>query len=221
MKKINKFGFTLAEVLIVIGVIGVVSAITIPTLIDKYKEHVTVNKVKKLYSMFSQAVLMSINNNGYPNEWNVENADTAQQNTNFANYIKPYLKIVKDCGVQNNCIGYDSHQTIKRLNDREIGLNFANNGYNIVLSDGTFVFITTNSDKYCVSDGNNCATINVDLNGKKEPNTIGKDIFRIVKITPKGVDVPQNNDDCRLNSSGWSCGTYILLNGNMDYLNIK
>ena len=212
-----KVGFTLAEVLITLGVIGVVSAITIPTLINKHKEQVTVNKVKKLYSVFSQAGLMSINENGYPSEWDIKNEDVTLQNTNLAKYLKPYLKIAKDCGIENDCLGYNG-QTVKRLNGKEIG-NFIENSYKIVLSDGTFVFITQSKiNENCANDGEICGFINADLNGKKAPNTIGIDIFRIAQINSKGIGIPQNNADCRLNSNGWSCGTYILLNGNIDYL---
>ena len=39
--------FTLAEVLITLGIIGIISAITIPTLIIKYQKMVTLNKLKK------------------------------------------------------------------------------------------------------------------------------------------------------------------------------
>lgn len=42
-----KLGFTLAEVLITLGIIGVVSAITIPSLISKYEKQATVTKLKK------------------------------------------------------------------------------------------------------------------------------------------------------------------------------
>lgn len=52
----KKKAFTLAEVLITLGIIGVVAAITMPVLINKYQEIVTVTKVKKFYSLMSQAI---------------------------------------------------------------------------------------------------------------------------------------------------------------------
>ena len=48
--------FTLAEVLITLGVIGVVAAMTMPTVIKKYQEQVTVNKVKKIYSTLKMSM---------------------------------------------------------------------------------------------------------------------------------------------------------------------
>ncbi|MCM1339796.1 MAG: type II secretion system GspH family protein [Muribaculaceae bacterium] len=54
MNKTN-FAFTLAEVLITLGIIGVVAAMTIPGLMSKYREIVTVSKVKETYSILAQA----------------------------------------------------------------------------------------------------------------------------------------------------------------------
>ena len=59
-----KIGFTLAEVLITLGIIGVVAALTLPPLIENHQKQVTVNKLKKFYSLMSQAVLMWQNETG-------------------------------------------------------------------------------------------------------------------------------------------------------------
>ena len=48
MKRQN--AFTLAEVLITLAVIGIVAAITIPALVNNYRERVTVTGLKKMYS---------------------------------------------------------------------------------------------------------------------------------------------------------------------------
>ena len=86
-------GFTLAEVLITLGIIGVVAAITMPTLINNYKEKATVNKVKKFYSMMSQAYLMSVKDNEHADSWNVGNGVSSTTARQLASYFKPYLKI--------------------------------------------------------------------------------------------------------------------------------
>ena len=49
-------GFTLAETLITIGIIGVVAALTIPTIISEYQERVLVNLAKKNYSVVMNAI---------------------------------------------------------------------------------------------------------------------------------------------------------------------
>ncbi|MDR1168393.1 MAG: type II secretion system GspH family protein [Heliobacteriaceae bacterium] len=51
----KKYGFTLAEVLITLAVIGVVAALTMPALVSNYRKNVVVTRMKKFYSVFSQA----------------------------------------------------------------------------------------------------------------------------------------------------------------------
>ena len=60
----SKKGFTLAEVLITLGIIGVVAAITIPTVTSKIQEFVLKNQFRKFYSTFTQAVFGIQTKNG-------------------------------------------------------------------------------------------------------------------------------------------------------------
>ena len=46
----KKYGFTLAEVLITLGVIGVVAAMTVPNMVTKYKNNVVLTTLKKQYA---------------------------------------------------------------------------------------------------------------------------------------------------------------------------
>ena len=57
-------GFTISEVLITLGIIGVVAAMTLPTLIRRHQEKVIIAKLKKNYSTMQQAYLMAINDKG-------------------------------------------------------------------------------------------------------------------------------------------------------------
>lgn len=51
-----KKAFTLAEVLITLGIIGIIAALTLPNLIGNYKKQVVVTRMQKFYSVFNQAV---------------------------------------------------------------------------------------------------------------------------------------------------------------------
>ena len=100
-KKSGKTAFTLAEVLITLGVIGVVSAITMPTLIKNYKNHVVETRLKKFYSVFNQAIQRSIADNGEMQNWeyfsDTGNNMSAQDIKNkFNQYLKPYINIVSE-----------------------------------------------------------------------------------------------------------------------------
>ena len=66
----RKAAFTLAEVLITLGIIGVVAAMTMPTLIMQHQKKVFVTRVKQTYSIVSNALLSSVADNGAPNTWN-------------------------------------------------------------------------------------------------------------------------------------------------------
>ena len=68
----QKVAFTLAEVLITLGVIGVVAAITMPTLISNYQKHVTINRLKQTYTILYGAIKRSEADNGDLNLWNFE-----------------------------------------------------------------------------------------------------------------------------------------------------
>ena len=55
--------FTFAEVLITLGVIGIVAALTLPSVIQNYQKKITVERLKKTYSTLAQAIQMSVKDN--------------------------------------------------------------------------------------------------------------------------------------------------------------
>lgn len=90
-------GFTLAEVLITLGIIGVVAAITIPSLMTAYNKHVIETKLFKIHSTVMQAVKMAQANNGgaidlndVPTEaGNVNGFSRAKSKAVFDEYFAP------------------------------------------------------------------------------------------------------------------------------------
>ena len=96
-------GFTLAEVLITLGIIGVVAALLIPGFLSEYQKKITAVKVYKFYSMINQAVRRSVFDNGEPDYWiypgGVRLGSGGAANINYENnykfvnqYIAPYIK---------------------------------------------------------------------------------------------------------------------------------
>ncbi len=67
--KVKRFAFTLAEVLITLGIIGVVVALTIPTLMSDYRKHVVETRLEKFYSVMNQAIAQSEIDNGNKLYW--------------------------------------------------------------------------------------------------------------------------------------------------------
>ena len=71
--KIRRVAFTLAEVLITLGIIGVVAALTIPTLMANHRKQVVVTRMQKFYTTFNQAIMLAENKYGEIEYW--DNAD--------------------------------------------------------------------------------------------------------------------------------------------------
>ena len=214
--------FTLAEVLITLGIIGVVAAMTMPALLSRNQERVTVTKVKKFYSVMNQALLMAIKDYGYVDEWSFfeKDEDDNPMSDKFVSYIKPYLKLSKDCGGSSGCIGGQYYQL-----DGSPWANYASNKwyYQMILVDGSYLWIRTETSPNgmeCTHSNsgtsNVCGLIWTDINGKQPPNTIGKDVF--VFFILKNRIVPHSGKDCYASSTGWGCAAYILQNDNMNYL---
>ena len=93
----RKAAFTLAEVLIALGIIGVVAALTLPSLIAKYQEKVLVNQAKKNYALVTNAINqynMDIGANG--NDYSMF-MDAAKGTQTVAEEFAKYFKGAKLC----------------------------------------------------------------------------------------------------------------------------
>lgn len=91
-------GFTLAEILITLGVIGVVAALTVPTMVQNYKKQFTLNRLKKAYSEVNQAFHLSEVDNGPSESWSIpKNTNTEGALYVVENYLLPNLKTAKYC----------------------------------------------------------------------------------------------------------------------------
>ncbi len=213
-----KKGFTLAEVLITLAIIGVVAALTIPSVIQNYKKIQTVTQLKKVYSALSNTTNLAILDHGPITSWEVGswNGDASVA---FADtYLIPYLKVSKNCGteISANC-GMEAY----KLNGAPY--IFDRNFARFYLTDGTLIALITINGEY------KYAVIYVDINGKKKPNTFGKDIFVFVynikyvvdgKFVPPGylmhkdlLTLDSYDDACNKNKSGWYCASLIMKDG--------
>lgn len=216
-------GFTLAEVLITLGIIGIVSAMTMPALVGKYQEKSTVTRVKKFYSMMSQALNFAIAEHGTVDTWEYYNDGTTfnkQSSIEFAEYFKKYLKISKDCGPNSGCL---ANTEIKYLNDSGKWSNYdSTNHYKMILADGSYLWLR-NHYKNCLEvDGvtpNVCGLLWLDINGKNQPNTFGKDVFVFYILKDRIIPHLSLCED--LTANGWGCSGYILSHGDMGYLHKK
>ena len=220
----NKFincisGFTLAEVLITLVIIGVVAALVISPLVNTYVESSTVSKVKKGLSILGQAKKLAEVDNGPVEGWDFGEGYSSETNQQFWNYLKQHISVTKDCGTNTDCYHTNA---IYHLNGENHGINHSsdNNYYKFVLADGSVMYFRTALSQKCsTSEGgvdNVCAVFFYDVNGSKSPNMYGKDIF-LYFMTPNGV-YPDLRTDCKKNASGQGCAGYIIKHNNMNYL---
>ncbi len=218
----KKKAFTLAEVLITLGIIGIVVAITMPSLITKYHQRETVTKLKDTYSIITNAVRLSEQENGDLESWDIPNSQEG-----FDNYIAPYLKISSK-KLNGHTISY-LYPDGKR---KEVLLSvIASGGYSYTLLSGVQLF-TPSGIKGRIG-------VLIDLNGySSRPNQMGRDAFYLMIYPELGVQFEQYNDreydngtftlktreelkngpaqynyQCNKNGNGMWCGALIQRDG--------
>jgi prepilin-type N-terminal cleavage/methylation domain-containing protein len=223
-------GFTLAEVLIVLGVIGIIAMMTIPTLINNMQEATTITALKKAYSTLSQAYTMAVQENGTPDTWGLNDSDAAGSAVIILNTFAKYLNIAKNCSNNTACFSNTTYYNLNRDVEYD-NINEQSKLAKAILSDGSYILFDFKSADCSKSRGasqilsNVCATVSIDINGSQKPNVIGKDYFCFI-ISKYGI-IPHGAPDdtifpfgssCNLNSTGWGCTAWVIYNENMDYL---
>ena len=185
-----KAAFTLAEVLITLAIIGVVAAITIPSVVQKYQERVTVTKLKKVYSTLNQAYQMAVIENGTIDQWGLTlsekdeesgwyTEETMQSFYKFWNVMLKYMKSAKICTYEDDC--NLKNFTIKSLDGTE--WNAKSRVISILLDDGTMLTGGDINNADCNSDFKTsltkdvCGDLKFFLNANKSEYTVGKDAF--------------------------------------------
>ena len=206
--------------LITLVIIGVVAALTIPNLMQKYTEQTTVKKVQKFYSTLSNAYSLAMKENGPVSGWGLTSWDEVSALKIYNLLFEPYFKIAKNCGTRNNAQGKCIiHAEYKELNNNltnNFGLQWAY--YKVVLDDGAAVWFRG-------TPYNNLGVF-YDVNGIKEPNQLGRDTFMFVidneKAYPEGIPGLTGGEFpryCSLRTSGGNgCAAWVVYKGNMDYL---
>lgn len=192
-----KKGFTLAEVLITLGIIGVVAAVTIPTLINNYNTK-TWNTAATLFERKLTEALKTMN---------TQASLTGHMTTeNFVKELSGHLKTLKTCNNEElaNCFSEtlywgtgDAIPEPVDVNIIKTSKNFGleeweTNVVGVQFANGTNALIAYNPTETCKQDphsnqitGLECLAILYDTSGYKNPNTSGKDIrvnYKIKKV---------------------------------------
>ena len=222
----RRIAFTLAEVLITLGIIGVVAAMTLPTLINNSRNRELEAALKKNYSAIQQAFDMYQAKNG---------ERLLPKNIGYnklKGVIMPYFKVIKDCGAGHEAVSSDPECGMinsSNINNRKSNYKNYNGAIldpalfddgQFILSDGSIIFIEN------MADASFAVYISVDVNGAIRPNQYGHDLFTFQlmndgKILPMGsqeTNYTDKNNYCSQRSSyginGIACTYYALTDKN-------
>ena len=224
MKRFSNFGgggnhlsscssaFTLAEVLVTLGIIGVVSAMTMPVLLGNSNDEELVAGVLKFHSTLSQAVMMWRNNTG---AIDIAGSDA---DASLFDAIAKELKYTAKC-VKSECksVGWLPDYSYDYLGVKGTNVQLgavAKQGYGnacYLLADGMAFCLDINPNYHCVT---------VDVNGKKKPNRVGRDIFSFT-VGYNETDVLPEEAHCSGNTHVLSThGTCCIGEGKCDASNL-
>lgn len=221
MKIFKQCAFTLVEILITLGIIGIVSAMTLPVLMTNIRKHQTETALVKAVSTLKQVLKMSEQANG---NISALDTDTISQKDFIKQYIQPYMKVSELCNPITQC-GYTTSVVLtwKYLNGQYGAYSNPNHGGRtpFLVADGILYSISffAKDSGFLSIDNNN--VIIIDINGAKPPNTFGKDVFFLYRrtdideISTYGYDKTdaEVKNNCSKNGSGLYCATLIMRNG--------
>ncbi len=212
----KKNAFTLAEVLIVIAIIGIVATVTLPNLNKSTSDAETVAKVKKTVATLQTAYDMAKEKYGEDlSTWIADDTTAADQATRFGTRISQYLSVSKICGLSTNQ-GCFSSSNVARIsvNSSVTSMDKNSNYYKVILNDGTSLAITSSRSVYFDVDGPN-----------KGYNTYGRDIFLAAfsvegnssLVSPTTFNNAAFTNSCRSGTAVF-CTAWIMNFDNMDYV---
>ena len=228
----KKTAFTLAETLLTLIIIGVITAMTLPGLRKYTQMQENISLLKKSFSTIANVTKIVETKHGEMKRWgklsSKENKDKNKKQETPAGlktvgkYYQEALNTAKDCtngeegcwtqtkDLTNSNYGSDS-------NIVESGIAFSTtDGMNWSLSG------ITDTSKFGVNneEANECLLIWVDTNGNKKPNMLGYDVFAFISHPEKGVlpaGIDNDSSDCTKTGKGTDCSARVLKENKISY----
>lgn len=194
--------FTMAEVLMVIAVIGVTAALALPNVTSDLDEKNVVSALRKIYPEIETSYTELVTQYGKPPEWTdvTSSSNASAMTTSFHNKLVEKLGISKDVS-NSSFILKDGAQVTVSMNK---------------MSDIISNLATSSSNNTCLGS---MGTITVDVNGlKKGENTNGRDTFQFLVCYEQGIVPAENSTSGPLASSNGTNTAWVLKAGNRDYL---
>lgn len=183
----DKKAFTLAEIVLVIGILGFVAIITIPPMVDRYRNQAYASQLKKFYAGFNEVLTQMTSDAGsFGNLAGTGLFSASGSDTILGDAITRYFKIYKNCGtaVAVDCFSANINSEYDGTN--LISFNPNSDGYKFRTADNMSIYLKSDKNdcgtNYSTGKTNNmsrfCGTVIVDLDGPtKGTNTFGADVF--------------------------------------------
>lgn len=228
----KNFGFTLAEVLITLGIIGIIAVVTIPNLMAQVGKQQTVELFKKGYLTINNAFLEMELAKGCKNDLVCtglfKHVDGSTETPALGNELLKYIKTSKVCGVSvvsdssvADCWPVNVNENYDGSSASNYKFNTDSTVYKFISEDGmSFAILNEAYSSYenCSHltsgyDGKTyaeCGYLFFDINGLKGPNYLGKDVFvfNIVNDPTGPLIARGSRQQTWWNSSGGDyCGT--------------
>ena len=227
----RKTAFTLAEVLITLGIIGIVAAMTLPTVINHYQKKTVATNVKKAYSELNQVIQMAEAEYGQPSGWSYY--EEGNLDKWVETYIVPYLDGAKSrsCKTNERCFGLALPFSLQFQKPGSVNTLI---GHYVVLKKGmpiAYAFLRYGGTYEHVT------RVKVYVHNPKKYAFVGRDVFTFVfdkvekhpSFKPYGLGISRENllaprgmyaGSCNKGASGsgyWSpgdaCSALIMMDG--------
>lgn len=219
-----KLAFTLAEVLITLGIIGVVAAMTIPTLMSNYRKKQLETQIKANYSLVQQAIKFA-EYDDVSYDMAIQDGSDASIQEWYDSFLSKHLKVEQFCSnAKSGC--WHKKGIVKDLLGNAPRYEYDNGiGGNIVnfkLANGAFFNVDGNTAEDMKSFGidstSDGLTFYFDANGDKKPNQFGKDIYIMVwtdkGLVPAGYNRTKAEVDANcLRGDGYFCLQKVISEG--------
>lgn len=192
----NSFcGFTLAEVLVTLGIIGVVSAMTIPSLIQNHQRKTCVTQLHKVYTEVQQASLRYMADK---NAINLREAGLTNS-AKMKEFTNNYFKVVNDCEtyVKKPCFA-ESYSSLSG-STKTTGSEHWSYASSVNLASGASILIDAPRCYKSTADGieSHYGHMLIDINGPKKPNIGGRDMFFVEFYDDGSIDVQGATPECK------------------------
>ena len=220
---LRKTAFTLAEVLITLGIIGVVAAMTMPVLIANHRKNVVETRLAKFYSVMNQAITQSELENGDKSTWTIEhgtdsdNNDIADNLEWYNKYLAKYLNTTKiEKNQDNYVVAYFSDGSVVIIRRGGSTYNFFPNGKDYEKLNKDEIFNQQNNPNNTINGKINFMFAfypNSDDKKWKYHKNKGIEPYKWINSSNEDIDWTETSYGCSKTGSKIYCTALIQKNG--------